>query len=51
MKEDVTAKALDIAIPQLIEQGYHFARLNDYLSESSIGIYPLDQSIENEILE
>lgn len=51
MKEDVTAKALDIAIPQLIEQGYRFARLNDYLSESSIGINSLEQSIENEIKE
>lgn len=42
MKTDVTAKALDIAIPQLMEQGYRFARLNDYLSESSTGVYPLE---------
>ncbi|WP_313134893.1 polysaccharide deacetylase family protein, partial [Anaerocolumna sp.] len=51
MKTDVTAKALDIAIPQLMEQGYRFARLNDYLSESSKGIYPLEQSMENEIMK
>lgn len=51
MKTDVTAKALDIAIPILMEQGYRFARLDDYLSESITGVYPLDQSTEHGIME
>ena len=49
MKPDVTAKALDIAIPQLLEQGYRFARLNDYLSESNTGVYSGNQSSKDAV--
>lgn len=31
---DLTAEALDIAIPKLLKQGYHFARLSDYLTDT-----------------
>ena len=32
-KNDITAEALDIVIPKLLEEGYHFARLSQYLSD------------------
>ncbi len=31
-ENDITAEALDIAIPKLLEEGYHFAKLSQYLS-------------------
>lgn len=36
---DVTAHALDIAIPKLQALGYRFAKLNDYLSDSGGTVY------------
>ncbi|WMJ89348.1 polysaccharide deacetylase family protein [Anaerocolumna sp. MB42-C2] len=33
-KADVTAQALDIAIPKLLADGYKFARLSDYLNNN-----------------
>jgi peptidoglycan/xylan/chitin deacetylase (PgdA/CDA1 family) len=32
---DITAQALDMAIPRLLAQGYKFARLSDYLPDNS----------------
>lgn len=34
--ENITAKALDIAIPILKSQGYRFAKLSDYIEESDV---------------
>lgn len=33
---DITAQALDMAIPKLLAQGYKFARLSDYLPDTSV---------------
>ncbi|ABX42579.1 polysaccharide deacetylase family protein [Lachnoclostridium phytofermentans] len=42
--QNVTAEALDIVIPKLIAEGYQFAKLSDYLTDSRGEVYNLSQS-------
>lgn len=42
-KNDVTAEALDILIPKLLEQGYRFAKISEYLNDDSGEVYSVSE--------
>lgn len=50
-KNDVTAEALDIVLPKLLEQGYRFAKISEYLNDDSGEVFSLSEEYINWSLE